>query len=311
MRIVLPGALPDPAVAGELAAHLGNSAPTLLQWLSHARCTAHAADTAASGCLPHELWLLQACGFQPEGDQNFATGLGPLHAGKAGHHDDQPIWVAELVHVAPSRDGAALLPARELAITPDQSVALFESVHDRFLEDGFQLEHIDTEHWRLTPPEGFTAASASPALVSVTSVNDWWPQAAQARPWRRLVNEIQMLWFAHPINAARQEQGLPPVNSLWLYGGARPGQLASIPADDTQIHENLLEPLYKQDWGGWITALAALENHVFAPLGTMPSQLILTGRERSVSLTPSRAHRWLGRLPGRKQTWRTWWSSQN
>jgi hypothetical protein len=32
------------------------------------------------------------------------------------------------------------------------------------------------------------------------------------------MNELQMLLFAHAVNASREERGLPPINVVWLWG---------------------------------------------------------------------------------------------
>lgn len=312
MRIVLPGALPDPREARELTAYLQKTAPTLLGWLQQARARIIAADPARSGCTPYEQWQLLAHGFSPGSEQNFATGLGPLWAQDVAEQD-QPVWLTELVHVSPSRDGAALLPAGELAITPDQSVALFESVQALFSEAGFELSPSGVTQWRIALPGGYAPISASPALVSITSVNDWWPQDMAARPWRRLVNEVQMLWFDHPVNQARYQQGLVPINSLWLFGGARADQLAAAPPpQDTRVYNDLQEFSIKQDWGGWLAALGQLEARVFTPLASgRPPSLVLTGSDRIVELTPGAFGRWTQWLPRSRNAWSHWWSPQN
>ncbi|MYN14649.1 hypothetical protein GSY71_16030 [Pusillimonas sp. TS35] len=307
MRIVLPGALPGPREAGELAAHLTTHAPALQRWLARARPRVIKANPADTGCLPHEYWQLLAHGFTPGPGQNFATGLGPLRGG--GSDLARPVWLAELVHVSPARDGAALLPAQELAITPAQSVALFESVRPLFEEDGFHLDGAGEPYWQVTPPQGFTLPSASPALVAITSVNDWWPQDAAARPWRRLVNEIQMLWFDHPVNAGREQAGLPPINSLWLYGGARRDQLQASEQSDVRVEDALLAPATRQDWQAWLAALAALDKRLFSdPSAQAPHALVLTGSDRIIELQP--APQWKQWLPGSRDTWRKWWSPQ-
>jgi hypothetical protein len=52
---------------------------------------------------------------------------------------------------------------------------------------------------------------------------DWWSprdstSEGVAKRWRKLQNEIQMLWHIDSTNDAREEQGLPRVNSIWLSG---------------------------------------------------------------------------------------------
>lgn len=311
MRIVLPGALPDPRAAAELIPHVQKAAPTLLTWLEQSHARSLAADPAKTACTPLEQWCLNAHGFRPENGQNLASGLGPLLAPDptAPH---QPVWLAELVHVSPSRDGAALLPASELGITQDQSVALFESVQWLFSQSGFSLHRTATAHWRVDLPADCEPLSASPALVSISSVNEWWPQDLQARSWRRLVNEVQMLWFDHPVNQERYQAGLIPINSLWLYGGAKTQQITEPSAlNATQVHKQLLSASVAQDWGAWLAQLEILESEVFKPLAAnAPDQLVLTGSDRIVELKPSALSRWTRWLPGQHNTWRKWWSHQ-
>src|SRR3546814_20233419 len=126
MRIVLPGALPDPREARELTTYLASTAPTLLGWLQRGRATATPADPADAGCTPLEQWQLAVCGFQPQTGQNLAAGLGPLLAPDATA-PNQTVWLAELLHVSPSRDCAPLLPAPDPAITPHQSIPFLRS----------------------------------------------------------------------------------------------------------------------------------------------------------------------------------------
>lgn len=114
-----------------------------------------------------------------------------------------------------------------------------------------------------------------------------------------------MAWHDHPVNLQRQRDGLAPINSLWLYGGARRSQLGRPLPDDLRIETALQAPAVAQDWGGWIEALAGLEQRCFAPLAGAAPTLVLTGRERTVELD-TRAG-WLRRL--RPLDWRRWWCS--
>lgn len=314
MQIVLPGALPDPREARELTSYLQKSAPTLSRWLEQGRARSIAADPALTGCTPYEQWLLTARGFKARGEQNLSAGLAPLWVQGPVHDNKSPIWLAELVHVSPSRDGAALLPACELDISPDQSVALFESAKSLFDESGFTLHADSVERWRVELPPGFAPQSASPALVGISSVNDWWPQDIEARPWRRLVNALQMTWFEHPVNQVRHQDSLVPINSLWLFGGASSDQLSSgnARANKAQVNDALLAPATRHDWSGWIASLEKLETEVFRPMADGPSPgLVLTGSDRIVEIEPKTWAQWTQWLPGSRQAWRKWWSPQN
>ncbi|MFT0532540.1 hypothetical protein ACMHYJ_06845 [Castellaniella hirudinis] len=302
MHIVIPGAWPDPEVATELAPHLAQRAPTLAHWLARGKPAIQPSPAAQTWCTPLEHWLLDAHGFVPAQTEHLSAGLGPLRAPAL---DDEPVWLAELIHMAPSRDGAALLPADTLAVTAEQADALWASAQAH-LEDGLRLESLHTPHtWRVRGPIPPALPCASPALVATSAVNDWWPQDAAAQPWRRLVNTLQMAWFEHPVNQARQRDGLPPINSLWLYGGARPSQLTTAPPTDLRLLSGLQDLAIAQRWGEWIDALAQLDRQL-APLAAQRPALILTGRDRFV--TVQAAGGWLARF--KTQDWRRWWCSR-
>lgn len=305
MQIVLPGALPDPGAARELMSYLPTHSPTLLRWFEHSSQSETPSDAALTYCTPLEHWQLLAHGFQATPAQHLSAGLAPLRAQSVS--DDAPVWLAELIHMSPSRDGAALLPAESLDIDAGHAQALLDSAQELAAENGFTFSPDSAAQWRVLPPEGFARHCASPALVSISTVNDWWPQDIAGQPWRRLVNALQMLWYEHPVNQARAAQGLAPINSLWLYGGAQTSQLARRSLPDTRIDDRLLSCTQTQDWGGWLAGLQALEAELLQPMDTQP-ELVLTGNERFVTLLPRRG--WLARFTG-KQDWRRWWSTQS
>ena len=316
MQIVLPGGLPDATIASELASHMEKSAPRYTGWLGRAQAVITVADPVKTFCTPYEYWLLQRHGFHAQGSQPASAGLAALFAlesSSAVEDNDEPLWLAQLVHVAPARDGAALIPASELNITSDESTLLFEAARPFLADSGFVITPFDTTHWRIGLPPEYRPACASPALVSITAVNDWWAQDAEGRPWRRLVNEMQMLWFDHPVNQAREARGLRPVNSLWLYGGASPSQLGApgnLGDESPHVLRGLQGPALVQDWGSWLQELERLEREVFATLTDMP-QLVLTGRDRIVELTPGRQGLIARLLGPRKQDWRRWCSGHD
>lgn len=303
MHIVIPGAWPDPEVAAELASHVAQRAPTLAHWLSRGKATISPSLAADTWCTPLEHWLLDANGFTPAQSEHISAGLGPL---RASGPEEEPVWLAELIHMAPSRDGAALLPADTLDITAEQSEALWVSAQEYLSDYSLQAEPLRPDTWQIRWPQAMQLPCASPALVAVSSVNDWWPQDPLAQPWRQLINTLQMAWFDHPVNLARQQAGQPPINSLWLYGGARPSQLTRTPPPELHIKNHLQALATTQHWGEWIEALAELDAQHLAAWAQQAPTLVLTGRERYVTVTVSGG--WLARL--RTQDWRRWWSSR-
>ncbi|HLS50752.1 MAG TPA: hypothetical protein VK032_01990 [Burkholderiaceae bacterium] len=309
MQIVLPGALPHPAAASQLADYLLKKAPTFVNWLAKGKAQCSVVDARAAGCTALEYWQLQTAGFQPHENQPFSAGLGPLNAVKKAPNG-QAIWLAELVHLAATQEGAVLLPAQQLSISQEQSVALFASAKKLFADTGFNIQADSVSNWQIQLPENVSVPSISPALVSTTTVNDWWPHEAASRPWRQLFNELQMLWFNDPVNAQRQAAGLPAINALWLYGGATAAQLKHPERlDDVTIYRQLDGPSRHADWGVWLDELQKLENEVFAPLAKNKApELVLLGEARW-AIVHARPFWSIGALFSRQSSWRNWWSN--
>src|SRR5690606_16918524 len=118
------------------------------------------------------------------------------------------------------------------------------------------------------------------------------------------VNELQMLWFDHPVNRDRESRGLRPINSVWLYGGAPPSRLklqTQSSGKELRVLRHLQGPALVQDWGSWLQQLELLEREEFSRISTMP-ELVLTGSDRIVELSPARRG-FLSRLLGRKHDW--------
>jgi hypothetical protein len=63
-------------------------------------------------------------------------------------------------------------------------------------------------------------------------------EAGTARAWRKLQNEIQMLWHISPVNEARQASGLPAINSIWISGIGSIGDLQA--PDDLRMASHII-----------------------------------------------------------------------
>ena len=310
MLIVIPGALPDLSVAGELARHLPQRAPVLHAWLQAGRAESESFDVRAQGCTPFEAWQLGQAGFAPGPDQALGAGLGPLRAPEA--RPGEPVWLAELVHLALGTDQATLMPPDQLDLRADEDAALYALAAPLFGEQGFGVERLAPGRWRVRLPDGLAPRSASPAAVAGQRLDAWWQHDAATRPWRRLLNEIQMAWHEQPVNEARAARGVAPINGLWLYGGALPWTLT--PGEPAQVLSELERSHREGDWGRWLEALARLDAEHLAPLADarhaprQPLTLLLLGADRRARLTlkpRSGLAKW---LPAPKHKWNAWWS---
>jgi hypothetical protein len=321
MLIVIPGALPALPVAAELAKLLPERAPTLHSWLQAGAARPAAFDARAHGCTAFESWQLNRAGYTAEPGLLQGAGLGPLlAAGQAPAGDSpagdpaagDPVWLAELVHRALGADQANLLDPDQMDLRPEETAALLDTARSLFDGTGFTVQALSPQRWRLTLPDGLRPQTASPHVVAGHRLNEWWRQDADMRPWRRLLNEIQMAWHEHPVNDDRAARGLPPVNALWLYGGGRPWPI--VPAGPERVLTGLDAPQRAGDWSAWLDALAELDAQHLRPLAgkqgvpDTPTDLLLLGDDRQVALTLKPRGGLLGLLPAPKKNWSAWWS---
>ncbi len=198
----------------------------------------------ADGALPWAAWERAQAG-QPPGDAAWAW-ISPCH------------W-----HVA--QDHILMHPVESLQLTEEDSRALLAAVSPYFQEDGIELAYLTPTRW-IGCGEVFRGlASASLDRVCGRRVDDWLPRSAAARSLRRLQQEMQMLLYTHPVNEAREQAGLRPVNSFWVSGA---GTLPTVPgpASALRVDDRLREPALAGHGQAWAQAWRALDAQVLPPL---------------------------------------------
>src|SRR4029453_5152067 len=128
---------------------------------------------------------------------------------------------------AGSNDVRVAGAVRDLA--RDDVEALVASLNAHFAGDAIAFVAVRPDAW-------FVRADAPPALSTRPlpaapgrMVRDFMLAGPDAGKWRRWQNEIEMLLHAHPVNAAREAAGKPPVNGVWLSeGGILPPSVAGV-----------------------------------------------------------------------------------
>ncbi len=134
---------------------------------------------------------------------------------------DENHWaLATPAHVIADRTRLRLLDP-EVALTEVQSDRLVDALNTHFQPQGLQFHAVSARQWLLKsrrplPVEPLSYAQMLGRPIAVQTADD-----TQDRRWPALLNEIQMLLFAHPVNQQREAEGLLAVNSLWCWGGGR------------------------------------------------------------------------------------------
>lgn len=297
-----------PADAAAVAALDGARLPALRRWL--ARAVPHQRHDGDPWSLtpPHEHALARALGW------TVIDGQLPWAAWNAGRVGVGCAWLWPCAWQA-GIDQITIVPPHALDLRPDEADALRSAFAPYAAEDGITLSGGDPLRWHAEGPlfENWTGASLD--RVAHRRADVWWRDAGAnpaARTLLRLLNEAQMLFHDHPVNAARAARGVPVVNGLWVSGaGVWNGQGASPEQTRAQPIDALRDAALKGDADGWRTAWEQIDTDVLTPwlaaadATGQPRWLTLCGEQgwQSWHLDPGAEP-----TPPARRGWRDWWA---
>lgn len=128
---------------------------------------------------------------------------------------------ADPVHIRPGLGEMTLFDAGTFSITQSEADALAREINQHFHSETWRLEVLHPQRWYLRCAHEPALSTAPLSLAAGLSVAELMPGGDEAAAWRRLMNEMQMLLHASPVNARRQARSEVAINSLWLWGGGR------------------------------------------------------------------------------------------
>lgn len=254
--------------------------------------------------------------------------------------DDRTSWLcADPVHLHLAREHMLLSDASGLGITEPEAIELSATIN-AFLAEAEpalgRLEAATPQRWylRLSEPTG-TRFHGLDDVVG-RPISHFMPEGDDARHWRRLANEVQVLLHAHPVNQAREADGHPTINSVWFWGAGRlpaepstriaaPAPLvctddpiirglaraagvqtqacAGLPSQDALVVlDRLHRAALQLDLDRWRDVLAELERDWFVPLLAM----LKSGRLRELRLVLPGDRLSLDIAVTRSDTWKFW-----
>lgn len=133
--------------------------------------------------------------------------------------DPSFFWLrVDPVQMIPDRDTLVLIPGEALQITEEESDALIQNFNEHFEQDKVMLEKGSDLRWYLRILQPIDIQTQSLDSVSFQSIQDALPKGNAESYWRQLINEVQMLFFTHPVNEARREAGQSEINGVWIWG---------------------------------------------------------------------------------------------
>ncbi len=220
LHFLLPFVLPS---AADAAASLPDLAsPALAALLARARLVEHTLGEDFQRTLPHERWLAAQFGAIDARDTDDAPLAPYMLLADGGVPGDTPWACVQPVHVRIATDHLVLIDPSVLELPAGEAATLLEVARPLIEELGVQLQAPDPRRWYLSSPALAELAGAAPLRASGRNIEIWLPHEAKSgersRLWMKLQNEVQMAWFEHPVNEAREARGQFGANSIWFHG---------------------------------------------------------------------------------------------
>ena len=183
--------------------------PALARLLARGRCTTLAA-------LGMERWLCEA--FEVERQHDWP--IAPLTLAFDGGETAGAYWLrCDPVHLRPHRNQVRLLADATCEPTLDEARALVASLNAHFAQDALAFHAPHPARWYLRLDRTPALNTQPLPEVAGKDINRHLPTGSEMLHWHHLLNEIQMLLHAHPVNQEREARGQPPINSIWPWGG--------------------------------------------------------------------------------------------
>ncbi len=180
------------------------------------------------------------------------------------------------VHWHVGTDQVSLVDPAGLMLDDAGSRQVFDAVQALFTSEGYGFVYGSAERWYVAHESLAELPCASLDRVIGRNVDRWLGSDPAARRIRRLQGEVQMLLYTHPLNDAREQRGLLPVNSFWI-SGCGPAQ--PEPGPGGTVDARLRAPALADDWAAWVKAWDTLD------VGPLADLLARARRGDAVQLT--------------------------
>jgi hypothetical protein len=189
------------------------------------------------------------------------------------------------VHWHLGTEQISLVDPAGLLLDDAASRGLFDAVSGLFTSEGYAVAYGSATRWYVAHESLAQLPCASLDRVIGRNVDRWLGSDPAARRIRRLQSEVQMQLYTHPINEARAQRGLLPVNSFWLSGC---GVAQPEASHGVQLDDRLRAPALADDWAAWCKAWDTLDRGPLAQLlaaaqAGQPARLTLCGERSSAT----------------------------
>jgi hypothetical protein len=249
-----------------------------------------------------EAWLAEEFGL----DEGIPP-AGAISVQAAGAREVEPgnNWVrADPVHLRLGGNRFTLIPGASCCVSRDEADS-FVAALNRDFEGRCVFVMVRPDQWCMRTTSDATLNAAPPLELAAQEVDVRLAYASDSAKWLALLNEIQMALHGHPVNAERESRGVPPINSVWLWGTGRlpqdvHGHWHSLTTDDAlaagfaQLAGIRQRPL-PAGAAEWLER-APLEGRHLIVLDSLRAVLALSGADEHADRLATLEARWFGPL---------------
>ena len=217
--VIIPG-LVQVAEAEPAADWLQNRLPALNQILRYSR-------RRSSSKFDFEAMLADSLGL--------SSAYIPFASAFDEEYSPSQSLLCQPVHLRPDMRNAVIFSLDESEKTKDHIAIIINDLSEFFKKE-FSMVNVDDRLWLMQLNE-CQVPIRYPHLLSVIGrkADPFIQQSRENLEWYKLNNEIQMFMYSHEVNQERLQDGLPVINSLWLWGGgevtAPPGSIQAYCSD--------------------------------------------------------------------------------
>jgi hypothetical protein len=150
-------------------------------------------------------------------------------------------WLrADPVHIEAGQDRLIMAGSEPLGLGREEAAALCAEVNEHMRPDGIEFIAPTATRWYFTWPEPLAIRFSPLPEVVGQDLYEYMPAGEAGRPWRRLLNQVQMVLHISRVNEERRLKHRPEVNGLWFWGGGalppvRPAGFVRVWGDDALV----------------------------------------------------------------------------
>ncbi len=169
-----------------------------------------------------EVALCQLFGVRwPGGSDPPIAALTRLVDGPKSAREPSAWMRADPVHLSPDSQRLLLLDSSAFTLHDTEAQALAAELQPLMQDVGGQLEVAVPARWYLGLGDIPRIRTRTLTEALGRDIHGFMPSGSDRELWHRLINEVQMVLHATAVNAAREERGELPINSLWFWGAGR------------------------------------------------------------------------------------------